>query len=73
VLGPLSRSEKKMRGGSVAVELGGEDWARSDKGTTRVIPRTNKDANLMKGYLNTGRAKKILTTRRRPAHRSGAR
>src|SRR5690349_9317067 len=53
VLGPLSRSEKKMRGGSMVVRLDG-DWARGSMGTTaRIIPRTNEDANFMKGFLNT--------------------
>jgi hypothetical protein len=61
VLGPLSRSEKKMRGGMVDVRLDGADWARGPNETARIIPMMNKDANFMKGYLNTGRAKRDAT------------
>ena len=50
----------------------GADWARRDKGTTRVSPRTNKDANFMKGYLNTGEGRKEIATRTKPAIRSNA-
>src|SRR5579864_3400806 len=57
ILGPLSRSEKKMRGGIVVVRLGA-DWARSPNEPARIIPITNKDANFMKGYLNTRRAER---------------
>jgi hypothetical protein len=48
-----------MLGEIVAVGLGGEDWARSSIGATaRISPMMNKDVNLMKGYLNTGRAER---------------
>jgi hypothetical protein len=56
VFGPLSRSEKKMLGELEGKGLAEEDWARRPRGTARNIPKTNKDVNLMKGYLNTGRA-----------------
>jgi hypothetical protein len=36
--------------------LDGVDWARRPRGTARIIPMMNKDANFMKGYLNTRRA-----------------
>jgi len=33
---------------------------------------TNKDANFMKGYLNTGEGRKEIATRTEPAIRSNA-
>src|SRR5690349_9234409 len=59
VLGPLSRSEKKMRGGN---ELNGVDWARRPKGTARNIPITNKGANFMKGYFKHVEGRKQMAT-----------
>jgi hypothetical protein len=46
-----------MLGGIVAVTLDG-DWARSPNEPARITPMMNKDANLMKGYLNTGSAER---------------